>query len=60
MPAKARPMSTAKPMMCATGKAITASSRCSRAGHIAAPAAWPTSALCVRAAPFGEPVVPDV
>ena len=60
MPAKARPMSTAKPMMWATGSAITASSRCSRVGHSAALAAWPTRARWVRAAPLGEPVVPDV
>ena len=33
MPATARPMSVAKPMMWATGSAITASSRCRRVGH---------------------------
>ena len=60
MPAKARPISTANPMMWATGRAITASSRCSRVGHIAAPTAWPTRARWVRAAPFGAPVVPEV
>ena len=60
MPAKARPISTAKPMMCATGRAMTASSRWSRVGHIAALAAWPTRARWVSAAPFGLPVVPDV
>jgi hypothetical protein len=60
MPATARPTSTENPMMCATGKATTASSRCSRAGHSAAPAACPTSARWLRATPFGRPVVPDV
>ena len=60
MPATARPISTAKPMMWATGSAITASSRCSRAGHSTALATCPTSARWVSAAPFGLPVVPDV
>ena len=60
MPAKARPMSAANPMMWATGSAMTASSRWRRVGHIAALEIWPTRALCVSAAPFGEPVVPDV
>ena len=60
MPATASPMSTAKPMMWATGRAITASSRWRRAGHSTALATWPTSARWVRAAPFGLPVVPDV
>ncbi len=47
-------------MMWATGSAITASSRWSRAGHRAAVATWPTSAWCERAAPLGFPVVPEV
>ena len=60
MPATARPTSTAKPMMWATGRATTASSRWSRAGHSAALAAWPTRARWLRATPFGLPVVPEV
>ena len=60
MPATPSPISTAKPMMCATGSAITASSRCRRAGHSAALATCPTSARWLSAAPFGVPVVPDV
>ena len=60
MPATARPISVANPMMWATGRAITASSRCRRVGHSTALATCPTSALWVRAAPLGLPVVPDV
>ena len=60
IPATPSPSRTTKPMMCATGSAITAWSRWSRAGHRTAAATWPTRARWLRAAPFGFPVVPEV
>ena len=60
MPATASPIRVANPMMWATGRAMTASSRWSRVGQSTARATCPTSARWVRAAPLGLPVVPDV
>ena len=60
MPAVARPSSVTKPMMWATGRLMTASSRRSGPGQAAPEATWPTSARWVSSAPLGAPVVPEV
>ena len=60
MPAQARAMSTAKPMMWATGRLGRPRRGWSRDGQAAPRRTWPTSARWVSSAPFGLPVVPEV